>query len=108
VSYVEALKILVGNKTDLDTKVNVDDAAAFAKANNFLFYQVSAKEGYYNILSMFKSIAEHYIDSKGMAAVSNFLMQKCILIVHVTLEITAFDIGSITNRHILRDFHNEI
>ena len=56
------LKILVGNKVDLEDDVSVDitNVSSFAKENGFIFFQTSAKTGY-NVEMMFQKIMEELI-----------------------------------------------
>ncbi|KAM0677010.1 hypothetical protein BDAP_002386 [Binucleata daphniae] len=53
------LKVLIGNKSDLENqrKVGFDEARLFAVENDLLFYETSAKTGY-NIERIFVDIAD--------------------------------------------------
>ncbi len=48
--------LLVGNKVDLENRVSIDQAIAYAKKNNFLFVECSAKTGQ-GINEAFKQLA---------------------------------------------------
>jgi small GTP-binding protein len=53
--------ILVGNKTDLESRINSDDIASFAKQNGIQTIETSAKTGQ-NVSTLFKRISESVPD----------------------------------------------
>ena len=62
----DAIIVLVANKIDCpDKAVTLEEGEAFAKENDSLFFQVSAKEGT-NIHDMFKSITQHIMKSSDI------------------------------------------
>jgi GTPase SAR1 family protein len=56
--YEKVVKILLGNKCDLDQEkqVSTEEIKSLAEEKNFIFFDVSAKEGT-NIGSAFKKMA---------------------------------------------------
>jgi hypothetical protein len=70
---------LVGNKADLPRQVPIEQASSFAKEHNMAFFEVSAKEDGDTIKEMFKSIAEQFLNTRGITSVANLpLIQRCI------------------------------
>jgi len=58
--------LLIGNKSDLERKVSVEDAEAFSDGHNYLFYEVSAKTGE-GIEDIFKLLAlEIFKNEEGL------------------------------------------
>ena len=59
-----ALTILVGNKTDLDSEVSYQEASRFAKSNNLTFFETSCKDNE-GINEVFYYIAEELLNQLG-------------------------------------------
>jgi GTPase SAR1 family protein len=55
--------IVVGNKTDLNRKVDYDEAKKLADDMNFLYLETSTKEGS-GIQDVFETLAENIINKK--------------------------------------------
>ncbi|XP_074559791.1 ras-related protein RABC1-like isoform X2 [Curcuma longa] len=77
-AYHDTIKVLVGNKLDLESSrmVTREEGMAFANQHDFLFYESSAKTGE-NVTELFEGLLKVFC-SKGHLSVSN-----CIIVLRL-------------------------
>ena len=71
------LRILVGNKTDLEDKrvISTDEGKKLAEANGLKFYEISALK-ITGLYEMFEDIAKEYVEIYEQKALKNFQLKK--------------------------------
>ena len=71
------LRILVGNKTDLEDKrvVSSDEGKKLADENGLKFYEISAKT-MNGLVEMFEDVAKEYVQIYQQKAIKNFQLKK--------------------------------
>ena len=71
------LRILVGNKTDLEDKrvVSKDEGKKLADENGLKFYEISAKT-MNGLTEMFEDVAKEYVQIYQQKAIKNFQLKK--------------------------------
>ena len=71
------LRILVGNKTDLEDKrvVSKDEGKKLADENGLKFYEISAKT-MNGLVEMFEDVAREYVQIYQQKAIKNFQLKK--------------------------------
>ena len=71
------LRILVGNKTDLEEKrvISKEEGKKLAEENGLKFYEISAKT-MNGLLEMFEDVAKEYVQIYEQKAIKNFQLKK--------------------------------
>ena len=71
------LRILVGNKTDLEDKrvISKEEGKKLAEENGLKFYEISAKT-MTGLVEMFEDVAKEYVQIYEQKAIKNFQLKK--------------------------------
>ena len=71
------LRILVGNKTDLEDKrvISKEEGKKLAEENGLKFYEISAKT-MNGLVEMFEDVAKEYVQIYEQKAIKNFQLRK--------------------------------
>ena len=71
------LRILVGNKTDLEDKrvISKEEGKKLAEENGLKFYEISAKT-MNRLVEMFEDVAKEYVQIYEQKAIKNFQLRK--------------------------------
>ena len=71
------LRILVGNKTDLEEKrvISKEEGKKLAEENGLKFYEISAKT-MNGLVEMFEDVAKEYVQIYEQKAIKNFQLRK--------------------------------
>ena len=71
------LRILVGNKTDLEDKrvISKEEGKKLAEENGLKFYEISAKT-MNGLVEMFEDVAKEYVQIYEQKAIKNFQLKK--------------------------------
>ena len=71
------LRILVGNKTDLEEKrvISKEEGKKLAEENGLKFYEISAKT-MNGLVEMFEDVAKEYVQIYEQKAIKNFQLKK--------------------------------
>ena len=71
------LRILVGNKTDLEDKrvISKEEGKKLAEENGLKFYEISAKT-MNGLVEMFEDVAKEYVQINEQKAIKNFQLRK--------------------------------